>query len=128
MLMHRQRRWIQALAGIGVLLILLATVGGLALADGGYELFGRVAGGGDTTGTGGTYALQGTLGQHEATGERTGGPYAVYGGWWSPSTSGPTAVTLAHLAGRTVGKPAIAVPLALGMLSALGLLLLQRRP
>ena len=57
---------------------------------------------------------------------RNGGTYALSGGWWSPGNSNPTAVTLVRFAGRTVGAPAIAVPLAMGMLSALGLLLLRR--
>lgn len=124
MLKQRQQRRIQALCAAGILLLLLTPAGALALR--GYQLYGRIAGGGDTTGTGGSYALSGTIGQHEATGLRNGGTYSLSSGWWSQGNSNPTAVTLVRFAGRTVGAPAIAVPLAMGMLSALGLLLLRR--
>ena len=40
-----------------------------------------LAGGGGTS-TGGTFAVSGTLGQHDASGAMTNGPYSVTGGFW----------------------------------------------
>jgi len=42
----------------------------------------KVAGGGGTS-TGGTYALSGTIGQHDAGGPMTGGNYSLTGGFWA---------------------------------------------
>ena len=42
----------------------------------------KVAGGGGTS-TGGTYQINGTIGQPDASGALTGGNYSVTGGFWS---------------------------------------------
>ena len=42
----------------------------------------KVAGGGGTS-TGGTYAVSGTIGQHDAGGPMTGGSYSLTGGFWA---------------------------------------------
>jgi hypothetical protein len=42
----------------------------------------KVAGGGGTS-TGASYALSGTIGQHDAGGPMTGGSYSITGGFWA---------------------------------------------
>ena len=42
----------------------------------------KVAGGGGTS-TGGTFAVSGTIGQHDAGGPMTGGNYSLTGGFWA---------------------------------------------
>ena len=42
----------------------------------------KVAGGGGTS-TGGVYSVSGTIGQPDASGALSGGPYSVVGGFWS---------------------------------------------
>ena len=42
----------------------------------------KIAGGGGTS-TGGVYSVSGTIGQHDAGGPMTNGPYAVTGGFWA---------------------------------------------
>ena len=42
----------------------------------------KVSGGGGTS-TGGLYSVSGTIGQHDAGGPMTNGPYSVTGGFWS---------------------------------------------
>ena len=42
----------------------------------------KVSGGGGTS-TGGTYAVSGTIGQHDAGGPMTGGNYSLTGGFWA---------------------------------------------
>ena len=42
----------------------------------------KIAGGGGTS-TGGTYTVNGTIGQHDAGGPMTGGSYSLTGGFWS---------------------------------------------
>ena len=129
---NRQRTWTKVLLVACVFLGLLLTVGGLALAQGGYELSGLVAGGGNTSGTGGNYLLRGSAGQHEAANQGTGGNYHLYGGWWNPSSGGPTVVSLARFVARAVGGGNdFVLPLALAALGAVvGALLLRvrRRP
>jgi hypothetical protein len=127
-MMNRQRTWTKALLVAGVFLGLLLTIGGLALANGGYELSGLVAGGGDTSGTGGSYSLRGSAGQHEATDQRTGGSYRLYGGWWNPGSGGPTVVALARFVARSAGGASgLVLPLALVAVVAVGGVLVVRR-
>ena len=67
----------------------------------------KVSGGGGTS-SGGSYAISGTIGQHDAGGPMTGGIYSVSGGFWSIyalqtlglpnlviSVTGPNSVTVA---------------------------------
>ena len=42
----------------------------------------KIAGGGNA-GSGGTFSLSGTIGQHDAQAIASGGPYAVTGGFWA---------------------------------------------
>ena len=65
------------------LAVLLAGSSMLALAQGGgYDLsWWTVDGGGTTSGTGGVYALAGTIGQPDA-GTLSGGAYTLDGGFW----------------------------------------------
>jgi hypothetical protein len=42
----------------------------------------KIAGGGGTS-TNGSYQVSGTIGQHDASGEMTGGNYSLTGGFWS---------------------------------------------
>jgi len=42
----------------------------------------KVAGGGGTS-TGGVYSVSGTIGQPDASGAMSGGPYSVTGGFWA---------------------------------------------
>jgi hypothetical protein len=42
----------------------------------------KIAGGGGTS-SNGQYTLSGTIGQHDAGGPMTGGPYSLTGGFWS---------------------------------------------
>jgi hypothetical protein len=42
----------------------------------------KIAGGGGTS-TGGVYAVNGTIGQHDAGGPMTNGPYSLTGGFWA---------------------------------------------
>ena len=42
----------------------------------------KIAGGGGLQSTGGVYAVSGTIGQPDASGTLTNGPYSVTGGFW----------------------------------------------
>lgn len=55
----------------------------------------KISGGGGTSSSG-TYSLSGTIGQHDAGGPLTGGPYSLTGGFWSALTvvQSPGAPTL----------------------------------
>ena len=69
---------------IGLILLLLALPGAIALAQsgGGYDLtWYTVDGGGYTFSTGGSYNLGGTIGQADA-GLLSGGGYTLVGGFW----------------------------------------------
>ena len=58
----------------------------------------KIAGGGGTS-TGGVYAVSGTIGQHDAGGPLTNGPYSVTGGFWvlpiAVQTPGAPTLTIA---------------------------------
>ena len=128
-MMNRQRTWIKALVVACVFLGLLLTVGGLALAQGGYAISSEtVDGGGSTTGAGGSYTLRGSVGQHDASNTGSGGSYTLTGGFWNPDTGGPTVVTLRSFAARLAGgRNGFALPLALAAVGAVGVLLLRAR-
>jgi hypothetical protein len=59
----------------------------------------KVAGGGGTS-TGGTYAVSGTIGQHDAGGPMMGGSYSLTGGFWAlifvVQTPGLPNLTITH--------------------------------
>lgn len=81
--------------------VALALAAAAVLAQaGGYDLsWSRVAGGGATFSTGGTYELAGTAGQAEA-GVLTGGAFSLTGGFWGG-------------AGAPAGQTRIFVPVAI---------------
>ena len=64
----------------------------------------KIAGGGGTS-TGGTYAVSGTIGQHDAGGPMTGGNYSLTGGFWAlvsvVQTPGAPTLYISH-SGNTV--------------------------
>jgi len=127
-MMNRQRTWTKALVVACVFLGLLLTVGGLVLANSYAISSETVDGGGNTTGTGGGYSLRGTVGQHDASNEGSGGTYRLSGGFWNPSSSGPTVVALARFVARSAGNMnGFVLPLALVALGAVGGVLLLRR-
>jgi len=64
----------------------------------------KVAGGGGTS-TNGVYSLSGTIGQHDAGGPMTGGPYSVTGGFWAlyaVQTPGLPNLTITYAGGSAV--------------------------
>ena len=63
----------------------------------------KIAGGGGTS-TGGVYSVSGTIGQHDAGGPMTNGPYSLVGGFWALPTlvQTPGAPTL-HLTNAAPG-------------------------
>jgi len=66
-----------------ILSYLLASACGLPALAQSYSInWYKVAGGGGTS-TGGTYAVSGTIGQHDAGGPMTGGNYSLTGGFWA---------------------------------------------
>ncbi len=65
-----------------VVFIITLLTGGVALAQGGYDLNrGVVSGGGYIASTGGSYSLGGSIGQPDA-GAMSGGNYTLGGGFW----------------------------------------------
>jgi hypothetical protein len=64
----------------------------------------KIAGGGGTS-TGGTYTVNGTIGQHDAGGPMTGGSYSLTGGFWAlisvVQTAGAPTLYISH-SGNTV--------------------------
>jgi hypothetical protein len=126
-MMNRQRTWAKTLVVACVFLILLLTVGGLALANGYAISSETVDGGGSTTGTGGSYTLRGSVGQQDASDQGSGGSYTLNGGFWNPDSGGPTVVTLARFVARSAGGGnGFVLPLALVALGAVGGTLLLR--
>ena len=125
MAMKKQRPWTKALLVGGVLLALLLAAGGLALAQS-YTISNEtVDGGGYTTGTGGDYTLSGSAGQQDASTEGSGGggTYTLTGGFWGSGDGGTTAVTLARLAAQPALRNRLLLPMAVVVLSAVGLLI-----
>jgi hypothetical protein len=64
----------------------------------------KVAGGGGTS-TGGVYSVSGTIGQPDASGAMSGGPYSVTGGFWSlyaVQTAGAPLLTITYAGNQAV--------------------------
>lgn len=65
-----------------------------------------IAGGGGLNSTGGVYAVSGTIGQHDASGPLSGGPYTLVGGFWAlpgvVQTPGAPLLSVEQLAGNNV--------------------------
>ncbi|MDQ3132915.1 MAG: carboxypeptidase regulatory-like domain-containing protein [Acidobacteriota bacterium] len=67
-----------------------------------------IAGGGGQTSTGGTFSLDGTIGQPAAGGALEGSPFAVTSGFWNFAAAAPPAVTFeSDVAGRPHGDTSI---------------------
>ena len=75
-----KRKWILSLQLLVIAIALLSVVSASALASYGLDWW-TVDGGGGTSSTGGSYSLDGTIGQPDA-GTSTGGGYALAGGFW----------------------------------------------
>jgi len=65
-----------------LLFISVASVGAVASSAQNYTLDWRTLDGGGGASTGGVFAVSGTVGQPDAGGPLTGGPYIVLGGFW----------------------------------------------
>jgi hypothetical protein len=65
----------------------------------------KIAGGGGTS-TGGAYAVSGTIGQPDASGQMSGGSYSVTGGFWSliaaVQTAGAPLLTITHSGNQVI--------------------------
>ena len=65
----------------------------------------KIAGGGGTS-TGGNYSLSGTIGQHDAGGPMTNGPFSLVGGFWALpiaiQTPNAPLLSVEQLAGNSV--------------------------
>jgi hypothetical protein len=66
----------------GILIVLILSLSGLALAAGSYDLSWWTVDGGGGTSNGGGYTLNGTLGQPDAGTLASGGAYTLAGGFW----------------------------------------------
>jgi hypothetical protein len=65
----------------------------------------KIAGGGGTS-TGGVYTVSGTIGQHDAGGQMTGGSYSLTGGFWSlisvVQTAGMPNLTISQVGNQAI--------------------------
>jgi hypothetical protein len=66
----------------GILIVLILSLSGLALAAGSYDLSWWTVDGGGGTSSGNGYTLNGTLGQPDAGTVASGGGYTLAGGFW----------------------------------------------
>ena len=66
----------------GMLIVLILSLSGLALAAGEYDLSWWTVDGGGGTSSGNGYTLNGSLGQPEAGTIASGGGYTLAGGFW----------------------------------------------
>src|SRR5438105_6886026 len=88
-----------------IVLVLVAVLAGLAasrVSAQNYSIDWFTIDGGGGTSTGGVYAVSGTIGQPDAGGLMTNGPYALVGGFWSIiaiQTPGAPPLSIEHAAG-----------------------------
>ena len=88
--------------------VLAFLVGAAAYAD--YSIdWSKIAGGGGT-GTGGVYAVSGTIGQPDASGALTGGTFSLTGGFWSLSAVQTPGAPLLSIRRTTTNTVAIFWP------------------
>jgi hypothetical protein len=66
----------------GILIVVIISLSGLALAAGSYDLSWWTVDGGGGTSSGSGYTLNGTLGQPDAGTLASGGGYTLAGGFW----------------------------------------------
>jgi hypothetical protein len=66
----------------GILIVVILSLSGIALAADGFDLSWWTVDGGGGTSSGGGYALNGTLGQPDAGTVASGGGYTLAGGFW----------------------------------------------
>ncbi len=76
-----------------------ATFGVAFTGAGGFAIDWDTIDGGGGQSSGGTFALQGTIGQHDAGGPMTGAKFALTGGFWAGVASAPGAPCPADLDG-----------------------------
>jgi hypothetical protein len=67
---------------LGMLILLILSLSGFALAAGSYDLSWWTVDGGGGTSSGNGYTLNGTLGQPDAGTVASGGGYTLAGGYW----------------------------------------------
>ena len=67
---------------LGILILLILSLSGFALAAGSFDLSWWTVDGGGGTSSGNGYTLNGTLGQPEAGTIASGGGYTLAGGFW----------------------------------------------
>jgi len=82
-----KRKWILSLQLLVIAIALLSVVSASALASYGLDWW-TVDGGGGTSSTGGSYSLDGTIGQPDAGGTSSGGTYSLAGGFWGGAAVG----------------------------------------
>jgi hypothetical protein len=68
--------------GFSILLVLILSLSGIALAAGSFDLSWWTVDGGGGSSSGGGYTLNGTLGQPDAGTVASGGGYTLAGGFW----------------------------------------------
>ena len=71
-------------------IVLLACAAGSVLAQssgGAYAIRRHVVAGGGGQSAGGSFSLNGTVGQHDAAPAATGGPYTLAPGYWGPAAA-----------------------------------------
>ena len=66
----------------GILIVVILSLSGIALAADGFDLSWWTVDGGGGTSSGGGYTLNGTLGQPDAGTLASGGGYTLAGGFW----------------------------------------------
>jgi len=79
--MNRTRLLILLVVLIGVLLIMTAQVA--AQNGGSYDLTWNTIDNGGGSSSGGSYTVEGTLGQPDAVAQMTNSPYTLVGGFWN---------------------------------------------
>ena len=82
---------------IALLILAAATETAMAQTGGSYDLSRNVIAAGGATSNGGTYRVEGTIGQNIAGTSSTGNTFNLHAGFWAPLPLAPTA------AGVTVG-------------------------
>jgi len=81
-----KRKWFLSLLLLVIAITALGIISASAL--GGYTLDWWTADGGGGASTGGSYSLDGTIGQPDAGGTSSGGTYSLAGGFWGGAAAG----------------------------------------
>lgn len=86
MLIRTERRLFKVVAIFSI--AVLFSLNMVAQSGGPYEIKSSVIGGGGGSSSGGTFSIDGTIGQAAAGGPATGSPYSVNSGFWVPGIAG----------------------------------------